>query len=101
MSFQLAAIYNLSMEPDVKTTMVALIKEIRERIPFNVPFSGYCEGRCDVCPEKLIEYLDIEVTHWETKMKYGSLPNASEVDSLIKDYKKIHCILEKQGVVAK
>jgi len=87
------------MELDVKTTMESLIKEIRGKVPFLMSFDGYCEGRCDVCPQKLIEFLDIEVSHWEAKMKHGVLPSAADIESLAKDYKKVYVQLEKEGII--
>ncbi len=86
------------MEPDAKTTMENLIKEIREKIPFKMSFDGFCEGRCDVCSEKLIEFLDIEVSHWESRIKHNVFPNEVDVENLAKDYKKIHAILGKEGI---
>jgi hypothetical protein len=87
------------MEPDVKTTMENLIKEIREKVPFRMSFDGYCEGRCDVCPEKLMEFLDTEVSHWESRLQHGVLPGADDIESLVKDYQKVRAQLEKEGII--
>ena len=45
------------MKPDTKTAMENLIKEARGKIPFKLSMDGNCEGRCDVCPFKLLEFL--------------------------------------------
>ncbi len=91
------------MQVDIKIMMEYLIKEVREKILFkfssdqSCSFDGFCEGRCDVCPEKLIEFLDIEITHWEFCLKHDVLPKAIDLENLTKDYKKIYTILEKGG----
>jgi hypothetical protein len=86
------------MEQDPKTAIQSLISEVRQKVPFGLSFDGYCEGRCDVCPQKLIEFLDIEVSHWESRIKHGVIPSAGEIENLRKDYQKVYHILEKSAL---
>lgn len=86
---------------NVKQTMEDLIKEIRLNIPFDMPVTGCCEGRCETCPEKLVEFMDIEVSHWESRLKAGTLPNQEETENLSKYYNKVYAILDEQGLIKK
>ena len=81
--------------------MENLIKEARGKIPFNLSFDGYCEGRCDECPEKLLEFLDINLLNWESRLKRGDVPNLGDVHALARDCEEVYAILEKKGLVKK
>lgn len=87
------------MKPNTKLAMEKLILCARKTIPFNLSFDGYCEGRCDECPEKLLEYLDILLLDWEDKLKKGVTPDLGHVHSLADDCKKIYKILWEKGFV--
>ncbi|MDE2214373.1 MAG: hypothetical protein KGJ95_03545 [Candidatus Omnitrophica bacterium] len=87
------------MKPDVKTAMEDLIKDARGKIPFNLSFSGNCEGRCEECPYKLLEYLDMDLCSWENRLKKGEIPSAANLYALASDCKRIYAILLKQGLV--
>ena len=88
------------MEPDVKTAMENLIKEVRSKISFKLSFSGNCEGRCEECPEKLLEYLDIDLLNWEDKLKKGQNPTLTDLERLGRECLETYKILQKHGVVA-
>ena len=79
--------------------MENLIKEARKKIPFNLSFSGNCEGRCEECPYKLLEYLDMDLCNWEFRLKKGDVPGIGNVYALASDCKRIYAILLKQGFV--
>lgn len=87
------------MKPDVRTAMENLIKEAREKIPFNLSFDGNCEGRCDECPYKLLEFLDIDLSDWESRLKRGDIPNLGDVHTLARSCKEIYAILQKKGFI--
>ncbi|MCR4336759.1 MAG: hypothetical protein NUV91_03010 [Candidatus Omnitrophica bacterium] len=87
------------MKPDTKTAMESLIKEAREKIPFNLSFDGHCEGRCDECPEKLLEFLDIDLSDWESRLKRGDLPSIGDVHSLGRQCKEIYVILQERELL--
>ena len=91
--------YTFIMETGTKEIVENLIKEIRNKIPFNHSFDGYCEGRCDVCPQKLIEFLDMETSHWETRLRHNVFPSCQEAEKLADDYKKVRVMLEKIGFI--
>lgn len=87
------------MKPRTKIAMANLIAQARQNIPFNLSFDGFCEGRCDECPEKLLEFLSIELSDWEIKLKNGITPNLGDIHSLAKDCKEVYSILCKKGLV--
>lgn len=90
----------MTMKSDVKTAMEDLIKQAREKMPFHLSFSGNCEGRCDECPFKLLEYLDMDLSNWEYKLQHGGVPTLGDVHALAKECKDVYAILQKQGLVA-
>lgn len=77
--------------------MEHLIKEAREKIPFNLSFDGNCEGRCDECPYKLIEFLDWDLKDWELRLKRGDVPTIGELHMLGRSCQELYDILKKQG----
>jgi len=87
------------MKPDVKIAMAYLIKEARDKIPFHLSFDGNCEGRCDECPFKLMEFLDTELSDWEYRLKRGDTPNLGDVHRLARDCKEIYNLLVKKGFI--
>lgn len=86
-------------KPDPKTALENLIKEARLKIPFNLSFEGHCEGRCDECPEKLLEFLDITLTEWEERLKKGDAPSLGELHLIGEDCQKVYSILNKKNVI--
>jgi len=87
------------MKPDVKTAMANLIKEARERLPFDFPFESNGEGRCEECPFKLMEFLDMDLCDWEDRLKRGDTPNLGDVHRLARDCKEIYNLLVKKGFI--
>jgi len=87
------------VKPDTKVAMENLIREARKEIPFNLSFDGHCEGRCDECPEKLLEFLDIDLSGWESRLNNGDIPNLGDVHTLARDCKEIYAILRKKGFI--
>ncbi|MDE2222793.1 MAG: hypothetical protein KGK03_06960 [Candidatus Omnitrophica bacterium] len=87
------------MKPDVKTAMENLIRQARQTIPFNLSFSGNCEGRCEECPYKLLEYLDMDLANWEYRLKKGDIPTLGELHVLGSNCKDVYAILIKQGLI--
>lgn len=87
------------MKPGVKTAMENLIKEARARLPFDFSFESHCEGRCEECPFKLMEFLDTDLSDWEYRLRRGNTPNHDDVQRLARDCKEIYAILHKKGFI--
>lgn len=87
------------MKPDVKTAMENLIREARKRIPFHLSFSGNCEGRCDECPYKLMEFLDMDLSDWESRLKRGDVPTIGELHTLGRSCQELYDILKKERYI--
>lgn len=87
------------MKPDVKTAMENLIKEARDKLPFDFPFESYCEGRCEECPFKLMEFLDMDLSDWKDRLQRGETPTLNDLHRLGRDCKEIHDILQKKGFI--
>jgi hypothetical protein len=86
-------------KPNVKTAMENLIKEARAKMPFNLSFGGNCEGRCDEYPEKLLEYLDIDLLNWEDKLKKGIVPTLTDLERLGRECRETYEILKNRGII--
>lgn len=79
--------------------MEDLIRQAREKIPFHLTFTGDCEGRCDECAFKLMEFLDTDLCDWEARLKRGDTPNLGDVHKLADDCKAVYAIIQAQGLV--
>lgn len=86
-------------KPDTRTAIANLIREARDRLPFDLSFAGNCEGRCDECPFKLLEFLDMALSHWETRLERGDLPTLGDVHTLGRECQEVHAILSAQNLV--
>jgi len=87
------------MKPNTVDAMQALIKQIREAIPFDTPIALMCNGPCTGCAKKLLDYLDMELLDKEKHLKDGEIPNLGEVEKLAKTAKKIYRSLQKNGLI--
>lgn len=87
------------MKPTTKAAMSDLIREARKRIPFNLPFSGDCEGRCDQCPQKRLEFLDMELSDWDCRLKKGEIPGLGDVETVARNCKEVYAILQREGFI--
>lgn len=83
-------------KPRTEVAMALLIKEAREKIPFNLSFDGYCVGECDRCPQKLLELLDTELSVWESRLNHGVIPNLGDVHTVAKNCKEVYTIVQNK-----
>jgi len=86
-------------KPNTRAAMANLICEARKRLPFDLSFAGNCEGRCDECPFKLLEFLDMGLSHWESRLERGDTPNLGDVHRLGAECQEVHAILSAQNLV--
>lgn len=79
--------------------MQQLISQIRASLPFDQPAVLLCQQHCVGCPKKLMEYLEGEVTGWESALAAGDVPTLGDIDQLARTSRKIYAVLQKNGLV--
>lgn len=87
------------MKPDAPTAMRQLIDQVRKALPFDLPSARVCNGPCDGCSMKLLDYLEGELDEWETRLDQGEKPGLAELSKLAKTSRRVHRVLEKNGLV--
>lgn len=79
--------------------MRALIVRIRAELPFDSPRAQVCTGQCEGCSQKLLEYLGAELDAWERRLADGGRPGLDDLSRLIRTSRRIHRVLERNGLV--
>ncbi len=87
------------MKPDISTAMRQLIEQIREALPFDAPEAQVCQGPCEGCSMKLLDYLDMELQDWEQRLAQGEKPGLADYSKLAKTGQRVHRVLEKNGLL--
>ena len=87
------------MKPDTSTAMHNLIRQIRENIPFDLPEAYTCMDNCNGCSMKLLEFLDMELLAWESRLKEGERPDFGDLSRIARMARKIHRVLVKNGLI--
>jgi len=87
------------VKPDTSTAMRQLIGEVRRAMPFDLPAARVCEGPCDGCSMKLLDYLEAELDSWEQRLDQGERPGLAELSRLAKTARRVHRVLEKNGLL--
>jgi hypothetical protein len=88
------------MKPDTSAAMRLLIRQVRDAIPFDSPEAQVCDGECNGCSVKVLEYLDTELKGWEDRLAAGERPNLGDVSRLGRTSRKVYRVLERNGLVA-
>lgn len=81
-------------KPDTRTAIAEMIQEARRRLPFETSFVRDCEGRCEECPFKLLEFLELELATWEARLGGGEVPSLGDVHRLGRDCTEVHALLQ-------
>jgi len=87
------------VKPDTVTAMQQLIAQVREAMPFDLPEAQQCAGPCEGCSMKLLAFLEGELEAWERRLDEGERPNLGDVSRLARTSRKIHRVMEKNGLV--
>jgi hypothetical protein len=88
------------MKPKTEAVMADIIRQIRERFPFDISEEELCAETCSYgCPKKLLEYMEMEITEWEQRLANHETPNFRDIQKLSKSGCKIYKILEKNNLV--
>lgn len=88
------------MKPDTRTAVANLVREAREKLPFQLSFDGYCEGRCEECAFKLLEFLDMDLSYWEHRLRRGDTPSLGDVHGLARDCLRVYDTVRAQGLAS-
>ena len=87
------------MKPDTRTAMRLLIRQIRDAIPFDLPEAAVCTDSCNGCAMKLLEFMASELEGWERRLDEGERPDFRDLSRLAGTARKIHRVLEQNGLV--
>jgi len=87
------------VKPKTPAAMQQLIQQVREVLPFNMPEAYLCDGVCKGCSLKLLDYLDVELMDWEGRLQQGEVPCLGDIQRLAKSSRKIHRVLDKNGLL--
>ncbi len=87
------------MKPKTPQAMEQIIAQVRETMPFDLPLSELCDGVCQGCSKKLLEYLDMELENWEYRLQQGEVPSLADISKLVKRSKKIYSVLQKNQLL--
>ena len=79
--------------------MRRLITQMREAIPFGLNDEQICGDSCEGCSSKLLIYLETELDAWESRLADGDIPNFGDLDRLARQGRKIHRVLQRNGVI--
>ena len=88
------------MKPSCHNAMQSLLAQIRRTLPFELDPSQLCNGPCQGCPKKLLEFIDMELCEWEQRLAVGEEPTFGDLHKLAKRAKKIHRVLDNNGLIA-
>jgi hypothetical protein len=88
------------MKPKTPVVMLDLIQQVRSVFPFAMTKEELCAETCSYgCPQKLLEYIDMEFTDWEQRISNGEIPCFGDIQKVSKSSKKIYTILKKNNLV--
>lgn len=87
------------MKPNTTQAMHDLINQIKTALSLEQIDSNACSGQCKICPEKLVEYISMELENWEYRLENGETPNFKDLSKLAKSAQKIYNALDKKGFI--
>ena len=89
------------MKPKTDVVMSDIIHKIKDTFPFSLSEDELCGDTCSYgCTLKLLEYLYMEITDWEERLKDGEIPNFRDIQKITKTSKNIYRVLEKNNLVS-
>jgi hypothetical protein len=87
------------MKPKTPQAMRHLIQQFRLNLPFAITEQ---ELSAEICsyggPQKLLEYLDMELTQLEQRINKAEVPTLADIHKLSKASKKIYNILKENNL---
>ena len=80
--------------------MQQVIAQVRHTLPFDAPKVQVCQGSCNGCSMKLLDYLDDELLGWEQRLDGGERPGLAELSKLMKTSQRVYRVLQKNGLIS-
>ena len=87
------------MKPDTRTAMGELIAQIKTAIPFNLPESYICSGRCHGCSLKLLDFLALQLEEWEDRLQAGEQPNFGDLRKLTRIARQVYRVMDRNNLL--
>ena len=85
--------------PDTRIALQNLIDQVRDTLPFDLPAASVCNGICNGCSKKLLDFLDCELLDWQQRLDDGEVPGLGDLDRLGRTCRKVYRVLERNGLV--
>lgn len=79
--------------------MEALLQQIRTALPFDIPAAELCRGPCVGCPKKLLEYMEMELSHWQAELDAGVTPSLGDLNQRARQAKKVARAMAANGLL--
>ncbi len=89
----------IGRKPDTRTAMRDLLARIRAALPFDAAEARVCDGPCDGCSLKLLEFMETELGTWESRLDAGETPHFGDLARLERTARKVLAVLAKNGRV--
>jgi hypothetical protein len=88
------------MKPTTTSVMLNMIQQIKDAFPFDITEEELCAESCSYgCPQKLLEFMRLEIADWEQRLENGEIPNFRDIQKLEKTGRKIYRVLEKNHLL--
>ncbi len=87
------------MKPNTATAMQDLIDQIRQQLPFDLSPAHLCQGPCQGCPKKLLEYLDSELSDRQEALHRAQPPTFGDLQRLARTSQRIRQVLLRNGII--
>ena len=79
--------------------MGELIAQIKTAIPFDLPESYICSGRCNGCSLKLLDFLALQLEEWEDRLLAGEQPNFGDLKKLARIARQVHRVMDRNDLL--
>jgi len=86
-------------KPNTRIAMQNLIDEVRDTLPFDLPMAQVCNGICNGCSKKLLDFLDGELLDWQARLDAGEVPRLGDLTALGRTCRKVYRVLQRNELV--
>ena len=86
-------------KPTTTVAMQQLIEQIQQGLPFHLTPNELCDGECQGCKLKLLEYMTAEIASWQQRLANGEEPSFGELHKFGRTAQKIRRVFVKSGLL--